>query len=57
MLNECDRAQEAESLVEEVSGTASGVWRAINAKREEEVKSRGDKMKRSGFFDRFKKDR
>ncbi|MCC6978309.1 MAG: tetratricopeptide repeat protein [Candidatus Melainabacteria bacterium] len=57
MLQECDRAQEAESLVEEVQGTASGVWRAINAKREEEVKSKGDKMKRSGFFDRFKKDR
>ncbi len=57
MLQECDRGQEADSLVEEVSGTASGVWRAINAKREEEVESKGDKMKRSGFFERFKKDR
>lgn len=57
MLQECDRNAEADELFEETQGTASGVWRAINAKREEESKSGADKMKRSGFFERFKKEK
>lgn len=52
MLQECERVDEAEQLFDEAQGTASGVWRAVTTKREEDA---SQKAKKSGFFDRLKK--